>query len=49
MSLNALLLGVVAGVLTFIVAGEITPLIITNTFLGFITGKLTDKNNQDRK
>ena len=43
MSVNGLLFGAVGGILTFIVAGEATPLIVTNVLLGFIAGKLTDK------
>ncbi len=43
MSINGILIGAVGGILTFIIAGEATPLIITNIFLGFIVGKLTDK------
>ena len=42
MSLNGLLIGSVVGLLTFIMAGEATPLIVTNVLLGFILGKLTD-------
>lgn len=43
MSLNVLLFGVVAGMLTFLIEGETSPLLITNILLGFIIGKLTDK------
>jgi hypothetical protein len=44
MSYNALLFACIAGVLTFAFEGEMNTAIITNTLLGFIAGKLTDKN-----
>ncbi|WP_255433951.1 hypothetical protein [Ammoniphilus sp. CFH 90114] len=42
MSANALLIAFVSGVLTYIIAGEMHPLLITNVLLGLIAGKMTD-------
>lgn len=43
MSLNAILFGTVAGILSFIFVGELSELFITNVLLGLIAGKLMDK------
>ncbi|WP_456276180.1 hypothetical protein [Bacillus sp. AK128] len=41
--MTSLLFGAVAGVLTFIFAGELSELFITNILLGIIAGRLMDK------
>ncbi|MBP1941329.1 hypothetical protein [Cytobacillus luteolus] len=43
MSWNAVLFGVIAGILSFIFIGGVSELTITNILLGFIAGKLMDK------
>ncbi|GAF65780.1 hypothetical protein [Alkalihalobacillus trypoxylicola] len=51
MSLNAVLIAVVAGVLTFILSSPdvLNPLIITNILLGLIVGKLIDQKGNKSK
>lgn len=46
MSINAILFGMVAGVLSFIFAGGLTELMLTNILLGFIAGALIDRRKK---
>ncbi|MBP1930087.1 hypothetical protein [Ammoniphilus resinae] len=43
MSNNGLLIAIAAGILTFIIAGDLHPLVVTNVLLGLIWGKMTEK------
>ncbi|MET3683341.1 hypothetical protein ABID56_001436 [Alkalibacillus flavidus] len=46
MSYNTWLMALIGGVLTFVFAGQVNPLIITNVLLGGIVGLLLDMKHE---
>ncbi|WP_267912436.1 hypothetical protein [Lederbergia citri] len=42
MNINSIIFAVIAGILTFIIEGEPSGLLVTNILIGSIAGKLLD-------